>query len=132
MGGLPGGLWPVDDRLQPVEPLVDLTREKAPPADLLVVNRHHWSIENTLHWRHDTGFGEDISTIRGGHASQVAAGLSNTVFRLLQPFPIPTRAARQVFAKKQITRYRTRASGPSLNGPENLVPQSTLGPGIFV
>lgn len=81
--------------------ITSLTREKAPPAALLALNRQHWSIENALHWRRDTGFAEDASTIRGGNAPQALAGLRNTVLRLLQPFPIPTRAARQIFAENR-------------------------------
>ena len=81
--------------------ITSLTRKTAPPAALLALNRQHWSIENALHWRRDTGFAEDTSTIRGGNAPQALAGLRNTVLRLLQPFPVPTRATRQVFAENR-------------------------------
>lgn len=81
--------------------ITSLTREKASPAALLALNRRHWGIENDLHWRRDTGFGEDASRIRAGNAPQALASLRNTVLRLLRPFPIPTRAARQVFAENR-------------------------------
>jgi predicted transposase YbfD/YdcC len=81
--------------------ITSLTRDQASAADLLALNRRHWRIENELHWRRDTGFGEDASTIRGGNAPQALAGLRNTVLRLLQPFPLPTRAARQAFAENR-------------------------------
>lgn len=81
--------------------ITSLTREQASPAALLAFNRQHWRIENDLHWRRDTGFGEDASRIRGGNAPQALAALRSTVLRLLQPFPIPTRAARQVFAENR-------------------------------
>jgi predicted transposase YbfD/YdcC len=81
--------------------ITSLTRERASPAALLALNRQHWSIENDPHRRRDTGFGEDGSSIRTGNAPQALAGLRNTVLRLSRPFPIPTRAARQVFAENR-------------------------------
>jgi predicted transposase YbfD/YdcC len=82
--------------------ITSLSREQASPDALLALNRQHWSIENTLHWRRDTGFAEDASQIRCGNAPQALASLRNTVLRLLRPFPIPTRAARQVFAENRL------------------------------
>ena len=55
-----------------------------------------------LHWRRDTGFAEDASQIRRGNAPHALATLRNTVLRLLRPFPVPTRAARQVFAENRL------------------------------
>ena len=81
--------------------ITSLTREQASPATLLALNRQHWRIENDLHWRRDTGFGEDASRIRAGNAPQALAGLRNVVLHLLRLFPIPTRAARQVFAENR-------------------------------
>jgi hypothetical protein len=82
--------------------ITSLTREQASADVLLAFNRQHWSIENSLHWRRDTGFAEDASRIRCGNAPQALASLRNTVLRLLRPFPIPTRAARQVFAENRL------------------------------
>jgi Transposase DDE domain len=82
--------------------ITSLTREQASADALLALNRQHWSIENSLHWRRDTGFAEDASQIRCGNTPQALASLRNTVLRLLQPFPIPTRAARQVFAENRL------------------------------
>ena len=79
-----------------------MTRQQASPEALLALNRQHWSIENRLHWRRDTGFAEDASRIRSGNAPHALASLRNTVLRLLRPFPIPIRAARQVFAENRL------------------------------
>ena len=81
--------------------VTSLTRDMASPAALLALNRQHWRIENDLHWRRDTGFAEDASRIRRGNAPQALTALRNTVLRLLRMFPIPTRAARQVFAENR-------------------------------
>jgi len=82
--------------------ITSLTREQASPDALLALNRQHWRIENGLHWRRDTGFAEDASQIRRGNAPHALATLRNTVLRLLRPFPVPTRAARQVFAENRL------------------------------
>ena len=82
--------------------ITSLTREQASPEMLLALNRQHWSIENTLHWRRDTGFAEDASRIRCGDAPQALASLRNTVLRLLRPFPVPARTARQIFAENRL------------------------------
>lgn len=45
------------------------------PAQLLVVWREHWHIENKLHWIRDVTFDEDRSTVRAGDIPQVMAAL---------------------------------------------------------
>lgn len=91
--------------------ITSLTRQQATAADLLALNRQHWSIENRLHWRRDTGFAEDASRIRSGNAPHALASLRNTVLSLLQPFPIPTRAARQVFAENRLRAINLAVQG---------------------
>ncbi|MCA1725925.1 MAG: ISAs1 family transposase [Thermomicrobia bacterium] len=50
----------------------------ATPAQLLVLWREHWHIENKLHWIRDVTFDEDRSTVRAGNIPQVMAALRGT------------------------------------------------------
>ena len=50
----------------------------ATPAQLLVLWREHWHIENKLHWIRDVTFDEDRSTVRAGDSPQVMATLRST------------------------------------------------------
>lgn len=43
---------------------------KADPKRLLKAVRHHWHVENKLHWTLDVAFEEDQSRVRNGHAAQ--------------------------------------------------------------
>lgn len=67
--------------------ITSLAREQASPAARLAFNRQHWLIQDDLHWRRDTGFGEDAGHIRDGNGRQALAALRNTVLRMLLPFP---------------------------------------------
>jgi Transposase len=40
------------------------------PEQLLEAVRHHWHVENKLHWTLDVAFEEDQSRVRTGHAAQ--------------------------------------------------------------
>jgi predicted transposase YbfD/YdcC len=55
-----------------------------PPAETLAWVRHHWHIENRLHWPRDVTFGEDACQVRSGQAPQVLAGVRNAVVGLLR------------------------------------------------
>lgn len=48
--------------------IISLTPSQASPDQLLTCNRHHWGIENGLHHRRDTTYGEDASRVRTGSA----------------------------------------------------------------
>lgn len=50
----------------------------ATPAQLLILWREHWHIENKLHWIRDVTFDEDRSTVRAGGIPQVLAALRST------------------------------------------------------
>jgi len=63
--------------------ITSLTPDRASPADLLVFTRHHWAIENRLHWVRDVTFAEDRSTLRVGSTPQVMAILRNLALSLL-------------------------------------------------
>ena len=46
--------------------------------------RHHWAIENKLHWALDVSFGEDQSRIRRGHADANFSILRRTALSLVK------------------------------------------------
>lgn len=51
-------------------------------AQLQAFRRGHWTIENPLHYVRDVTFGEDLSTVRTGHAPENLATLRNLVIGL--------------------------------------------------
>ncbi len=78
-------------RGQVLERQVDVTyaitsrpAEHVTAADLLRVNRAHWTIENGSHWVRDVVLGEDACLIRSGAAPQVMAACRNLVLTLLR------------------------------------------------
>lgn len=71
-------------RRERVYGVTSLTPEKASPARLLAHNRHHWTIENGLHWIRDWAFDEDRCRIRRGAGARVMASLRNLAISLLR------------------------------------------------
>ncbi len=63
--------------------IISLPARRAGPADLLTFNRSHWGIENGLHHRRDTTYGEDASTVRAGTAPRLLAAINNLVISVL-------------------------------------------------
>lgn len=63
--------------------ITSLTPAKASPAGLLTHNRSHWGIENGLHHRRDTTYGEDASQIRTGGAPRLMAAMNNLAISVL-------------------------------------------------
>ncbi|MGH3405145.1 MAG: hypothetical protein ACRDRJ_21975 [Streptosporangiaceae bacterium] len=63
--------------------ITSLTPAKASPAGLLTHNRQHWAIENGLHHRRDTTYGEDASQIRTAGAPRLMAAMNNLVISVL-------------------------------------------------
>jgi len=63
--------------------IISVPARRAGPADLLTINRRHWGIENGLHHRRDTTYGEDASTVRAGTAPRLLAATSNLVISVL-------------------------------------------------
>jgi predicted transposase YbfD/YdcC len=64
--------------------ITSVSPQRATPAQLLVVWREHWHIENKLHWVRDVTFDEDRSTVRTGRIPVVMAALRNTAIGLLR------------------------------------------------
>ncbi len=63
--------------------ITSLTAGRAGPAGLLAHNRNHWAIENGLHHRRDTTYGEDASRVRAGAAPRLLAAMNNLVISVL-------------------------------------------------
>lgn len=66
-----------------VHGITSLGRQEADAERLLGLTRHHWGVENGLHYRRDVTLGEDQSRIRKGDAPQVMAALRNAVVAAL-------------------------------------------------
>ena len=64
--------------------VTSLTPAQANPAQLLALNRHHWGIENKLHYVRDVTFDEDRSRVRKKAGPQVMASLRNLAISLLR------------------------------------------------
>lgn len=62
--------------------ITSLAPTVATPAQLLVLWREHWHIENQSHWIRDVTFDEDRSTVRAGRIPQVMAALRNAAIGL--------------------------------------------------
>jgi predicted transposase YbfD/YdcC len=73
--------------------VTSLAPTRATPAQVLVLWREHWHIENKLHWVRDVTFGEDRSGVHAGHAPQVMAALRNAAIGLLRAAGRPDIAA---------------------------------------
>ncbi len=61
-----------------------LAPQRANPFQLLTFTRHHWGIENGLHWVRDVTFGEDRSVLHTGRTHHVMATLRNLALSLLR------------------------------------------------
>jgi hypothetical protein len=72
------------EELEVVFGLTSLAPEQATPAQLLALNRHHWGIENKLHYVRDVTFDEDRSRVRKHAGPHVMASLRNLAISLLR------------------------------------------------
>jgi predicted transposase YbfD/YdcC len=60
--------------------------------------RHHWGIENNLHWQLDVNFGEDRSRVRQRNAAENLALLRRLTLSLLKAHPAKESIARKRYA----------------------------------
>jgi hypothetical protein len=83
--------------------IISLTPGQASPAGILTYNRNHWGIENGLHHRRDTTYGEDASRVRTGGGPRLLAAMNNLVISVLN------RAghANNAYARRQLGWDRT-------------------------
>jgi len=73
-----------DKRAEVVYGVTSVGRERAGAEQLLELVRHHWHIENQLHWVRDVTFDEDRSQVRSGNIPQVMAALRNTAIGIMR------------------------------------------------
>jgi hypothetical protein len=64
--------------------ITNLRVHEAKPAQIAAWIRHHWHIENQIHWVRDVTYDEDRSQIRTGTGPQVMAALRNAAIRALR------------------------------------------------
>ena len=64
--------------------VTSLTPQRASPAQLLQLNRGHWTIENKSHYVRDVSFNEDASRVRKGASAQVMAAFRNVTLAVLR------------------------------------------------
>jgi len=64
--------------------VTSLTAQRASPAQLLQINRGHWTIENKSHYVRDVSFNEDASRVRKGNSAQVMAAFRNVTLAVLR------------------------------------------------
>ena len=60
--------------------------------------RHHWGIENNLHWQLDVNFGEDGNRVQRRNAAENLALLRRLSLSLLKAHPSPDSIAKKRFA----------------------------------
>jgi predicted transposase YbfD/YdcC len=83
--------------------ITSLSRETLSLAQIELVWRRHWTIENQLHYVRDVSFGEDACQMHSGHAAQALAALRNAILALLrfEGWPSPPTAFRHFAAHPQ-------------------------------
>jgi predicted transposase YbfD/YdcC len=64
--------------------ITSLSPDRADASQLLRLKRHHWGIENGLHWVRDVTFDEDRSVLRIGQTHHLMATLRNLAISLLR------------------------------------------------
>jgi hypothetical protein len=70
-------------RHQIVYGISDLSMSQASSQRLLELNRAHWGIEKSLHWRRDVTLGEDGCQTRTGAAPGILARLNSAILSLM-------------------------------------------------
>jgi predicted transposase YbfD/YdcC len=64
--------------------ITSLSRTRASPQQVAWFWRHHWTIENGVHYVRDETMGEDRGQIHTGNAAQALAALRNAILTLLR------------------------------------------------
>lgn len=64
--------------------ITSLPQEVSDGADLAMLKRGHWQVENALHYVKDVTFGEDRSQTRVGFGADILAMLRNTAITLIR------------------------------------------------
>lgn len=85
--------------------VTSLSPQRASPAQLLQINRGHWTIENKSHYVRDVSFNEDASRVRKGSAAQAMAAFRNLTLAMLRRVGV-TRI-REAFIKNSVQPLNT-------------------------
>lgn len=85
--------------------VTSLSPQRASPAQLLQINRGHWTIENKSHYVRDVSFNEDASRVRKGSSAQGMAAFRNVTLAMLRRVGV-TRI-REAFIKNSIQPLNT-------------------------
>jgi predicted transposase YbfD/YdcC len=96
--------------------ITSLAPEQANAIQLLTFTRHHWGIENGLHWVRDVTFDEDRSILRVGHTHHLMATLRNLTISLLHAAGHTTIASSLRFFAAQPDQALALVTGPLLFG----------------
>jgi hypothetical protein len=64
--------------------ITSLNQRAATPQRLLVLNRGHWTIENSCHYVRDVTFSEDLCRTRRGSGGEVLAAFRNVAINALR------------------------------------------------
>lgn len=64
--------------------ITSLPQEVSNGADLAMLKRGHWQVENALHYGKDVTFGEDRSQTHAGFGADILAMLRNTAITLIR------------------------------------------------
>lgn len=73
--------------------ITSLSPKKTSAAELLKLNRGHWTIENRAHWVRDVVLGEDASQVASGKIARVMSAVRSTVLNLMRGAKEPNVAA---------------------------------------
>jgi predicted transposase YbfD/YdcC len=98
--------------------ITSLPAETTSAADLNVMVRGHWTIENRLHWTRDVTYMEDKSMVRTGNAPRLMASLRNLAISLYRIAKITNIA--------KATRHTARNANRALNLARIKPPPTTL------
>jgi predicted transposase YbfD/YdcC len=85
--------------------VTSLSPERASSAQLLQINRGHWTIENKSHYVRDVSFNEDASLVRTGSTAQVMAAFRNVSLAILRRVGVTH--IREAFIKNSVQPFNT-------------------------
>lgn len=85
--------------------VTSLIPKRASPAQLLQINRGHWTIENKSHYVRDVSFNEDAGRVHKGSSAQVMAAFRNVTLAMLHR--VGETRIREAFIKNSVQLLNT-------------------------
>jgi predicted transposase YbfD/YdcC len=89
------GQWMIEQEVAYL--IASLSADESTPADILNLNREHWSIENKLHRNKDVILGEDRYTNRSDHAPRNIFSINNLVLGIFKAVRLSPKRALEHF-----------------------------------